>query len=122
MDLNFNIWKPVNRTGQFVSNAPKLITEGKTQVLVQTANSIVYVVADDSNTGFAKDSPSVLKGGTVWYEGRETLGPCKDAEDSDERARKETSIYNILGKHERILKFHDLETSLLDSQNLVPKA
>lgn len=55
--------------------APKLIREGKIQILGQTANSVVYAVASDGETGQAKDSPTVLKGGTVWYEGREALGP-----------------------------------------------
>lgn len=102
--------------------APRLIEEGKIQVLGQTANSVVYAVANDSNTGLARDSSSVLKGGTVWYEGREALGPGKDADESDERARKEAKIYKIMGKHERILKFHGLETSFLDGQDLVSKA
>jgi serine/threonine protein kinase len=102
------------------SMAPKLIREGKIQVLGQTANSVVYAVASDSNTGYAKDSQTVLKGGTIWYEGREALGPGKDAEESDERARKEASIYEILGRHERILEFYGLETGILGES--VPKA
>lgn len=69
---------------------------------------------------YAKDSQTVLKGGTIWYEGREALGPGKDAEESDERARKEASIYEILGRHERILEFHGLETGILGES--VPKA
>ena len=77
--------------------APKLIKDGKIQILGQTLNSVVYAVADDSETGLAKDSPSVLKGGTVRYEGREALGPGKNAKESDERARKEANIYKILG-------------------------
>lgn len=89
--------------------APKLIQEGKIQILAQTANSVVYTVANDSTTGFAKDSLSVLKGGTVWYEGREALGPGKSAEESDENARKEAHIYETLGKHDRILQFLGLE-------------
>ena len=77
--------------------APTLVLEGKIQILGQTANSVIYAVACDSQTGKAKDSPSVLKGGTVWYEGRKVLGLGKDAEESDERARKEARIYGVLG-------------------------
>lgn len=54
--------------------APKLIKEGKIQILGQTLHSVVYAVASDSQTGEAKDSPLVLKGGTVCYENREALG------------------------------------------------
>ncbi|KAL2024954.1 hypothetical protein VTK56DRAFT_3653 [Thermocarpiscus australiensis] len=71
---------------------PRLIEEGKIQILGQTANSVIYAVATDSKTGLAKDSASVLKGGTVWYEGREALGPGKGPAESDERARKEAGI------------------------------
>ncbi|KAK7413896.1 hypothetical protein QQX98_007237 [Neonectria punicea] len=95
---------------------PRLIEEGKIQILGQTANSV------DSNTGFAKDSPSVLKGGTVWYEGRQALGPGKDIAESDERLRKEASIYQIIGQHDCILRYHGLETSVLDSPSSASEA
>lgn len=49
---------------------PRLIEQGKIQILAQTANSVAYAVAPGS--------PSVLKGGTVWYLGLEALGPGKD--------------------------------------------
>jgi serine/threonine protein kinase len=93
---------------------PKLITEGKIQILGQTFNSVVYAVATDSKTGYARDSPSVLKGGSVWYEGREALGPGKDVDETDERARKEAVIYELLGSHERILGYLGLEEAVLN--------
>ncbi|WEW56411.1 hypothetical protein PRK78_001854 [Emydomyces testavorans] len=101
--------------------APRLIQEGKIQILGQTLNSVVYSVSSDSKTGFAADSPSVLKGGTVWYEGREALGPGKSAEESDERARKEASIYDVLGHHDRILGYLGLEVAVI-SEGAAPKA
>lgn len=102
--------------------APELIKEGKIQILGQTANSVVYAVASDSKTGWAKDSPSVLKGGTVWYEGREALGPGKDVEESDERARKEADIYEALGQHNHILGYLGVETTVIDGVGTMPKA
>lgn len=100
---------------------PKLVAEGMIQILGQTANSVVYAVADDSDTGRARDSVSVLKGGTVWYRGREALGPGQSAEESDERARKEAEIYEALGKHDRILNFIALEVADVD-EGMEPKA
>ena len=94
---------------------PSLIVEGKIQILGQTVNSVVYTVATDSKTGRARDSPSVLKGGSVWYEGREALGPGKDAVETDERVRKEAAIYEALGKHERILGYLGVEAAMLGS-------
>ncbi|KAK2747877.1 hypothetical protein FQN55_004754 [Onygenales sp. PD_40] len=91
------------------------------QILGQTANSVVYAVADDSKTGHARDSLSVLKGGTVWYRGREALGPSKSAEESDETARKEAKIYETLGKHDRILGFLALEVANI-GEGTEPKA
>ncbi|KAK1772216.1 hypothetical protein QBC33DRAFT_553670 [Phialemonium atrogriseum] len=102
--------------------APKFIKEGKIQILAQTANSVVYAVASDSKTGWAKDCPSVLKGGTVWYEGREALGPGKDVEESDERARNEAGIYEALGQHNHILGYLGLETTVIDGVGTMPKA
>ncbi|KAH6889925.1 kinase-like domain-containing protein [Thelonectria olida] len=102
--------------------APRLVKEGKIQILGQTANSVVYAVANDSKTGWAKDSLSVLKGGTVWYEGREALGPGKDAQESDERARKEAGIYEALGQHDCILGYFGLEATILGGSGSVPKA
>ncbi|KAK2801671.1 hypothetical protein FQN51_005215 [Onygenales sp. PD_10] len=100
---------------------PKLVEEGMIQILGQTANSVVYAVADDSKTGHARDSLSVLKGGTVWYRGREALGPGKSAEEFDETARKEANIYETLGKHDRILGFLALEVANID-EGTEPKA
>lgn len=102
--------------------APRLIEEGKIQILGQTANSVVYAVAGDSNTGWAKDSPSVLKGGTVWYEGREALGPGKDVEESDERARWEARIYEAIGQHDSIVRYLGLETAVIGGVGTLPKA
>ena len=102
--------------------APRLVKEGKIQILGQTANSVVYAVASDSKTGWAKDSLSVLKGGTVWYEGQEALGPGKDVEESDEKARKEASIYEVLGQHDYILSYLGLEVSTTGSAGMAPKA
>ncbi|PGH10521.1 TKL protein kinase [Helicocarpus griseus UAMH5409] len=100
---------------------PQLIEDGMIQILGQTANSVVYAVEDDSKTGRAKDSLSVLKGGTVWYRGREALGPGKSAEESDEMVRKEAEIYKALGKHDRILSFLALEIANID-EGIEPKA
>ncbi|KAK4042354.1 kinase-like domain-containing protein [Parachaetomium inaequale] len=100
---------------------PKLIVEGKIQILDQTVNSGVYAVATDSKTGWAKDSPSVLKGGSVWYEGREALGPGKDLDETDERARKEAAIYELLGNHERILGYLGLEEAVLNGAGAGPR-
>jgi hypothetical protein len=73
--------------------APRLIEEGKIQILGPTTNSVVHAVANDSKTGRAKDTLLVLKGGTVWYEGREALGPGKVVEESDEgHGRKRASM------------------------------
>lgn len=58
---------------------PPLIADGKIQIIAQTVNSIVYAVDNDSNTELAKDSPFVLKCGTVWYKRRQALGPGKDS-------------------------------------------
>jgi serine/threonine protein kinase len=102
--------------------APRLIKEGKIQILGQTANSVIYAVASDTKTGWAKDSPSALKGGTVWYEGHEALGPGKGIEESDERARKEAAIYEVLGPHPRILTYLGLETALLAGARTTPMA
>ena len=52
-----------------------------------------------------------MKGGTVWYEGHGALSPGKDPEESDERARKEASIYRALGQHDSILSYLGLEVS-----------
>lgn len=82
----------------------------------------MYAVASNSKTGWAKDSLSVLKGGTVWYEGREALGPGKGAEESDERARKEAGIYEALGQHDCILSYLGLEVSITGGAGTVPKA
>ncbi|KMP06412.1 hypothetical protein CIRG_06093 [Coccidioides immitis RMSCC 2394] len=73
----------------------KLIKEGKIQILGHTAQQCC---------------------------GREALGPGKDAEESDKRLPKEASVYKILGKHERILQFHGLETGVLDSPDSVLRA
>ncbi|KAL4936773.1 kinase-like domain-containing protein [Aspergillus oleicola] len=100
---------------------PRLVQEGMIQILGQTANSVVYMVANDSKTGHARGSLSVLKGGTVWYEGREALGPGKSVDESDERARKEAIIYETLGKHDRILDYLGLEVASM-SEGAVPKA
>lgn len=102
--------------------APRLVVEGKIQILGQTLNSVVYAVASDSKTGWAKDSASVLKGGTVWYEQREALGPVKGMEESDERARKEASVYETLGQHDRILNYLGLEVAAMDGASTMPKA
>ncbi|RTE72754.1 hypothetical protein BHE90_012826 [Fusarium euwallaceae] len=102
--------------------APRLIEDGKIQILGQTANSVVYAVEDDSNAGLAKDSPSVLKGGTVWYKGQEALGPGKDIAESDKNIRKEASIYRTLGQHDRILRCLGLETGALDGADSIPRA
>jgi serine/threonine protein kinase len=82
----------------------------------------VYAVASDSKTGWAKDSLSVLKGGTVWYEGWEALGLGKGVEESDERARKEAGIYEVLGQHDRILNYLGLEAAVIGGAGTVPKA
>ncbi|RSL80746.1 hypothetical protein CEP52_017332 [Fusarium oligoseptatum] len=102
--------------------ASKLIRDGKIQILGQTVNSVVYVVGSDSHTGLAKDSPSVLKGGSVWYEGKEALGPGKDIAESDKYIRKEASIYQTLGQHDHILSYISLETGALDGPGSKPKA
>jgi len=99
---------------------PRLITEGKIQVLGETIHSVVYAVAGDSETGLAKDSLSVLKGGSVWYEGRQALGPGKKIGESDERLRKEAAMYKALGKHERILELLGLEESVLVGRDEPP--
>ncbi|PCD32318.1 hypothetical protein FGRA07_09570 [Fusarium graminearum] len=92
---------------------PPLIADGKIQIIAQTVNSIVYAVDNDSNTELAKDSPFVLKCGTVWYKRRQALGPGKDIDESNESIRKEVDIYETLGQHDRILKC--LERSPLGS-------
>ncbi|KAI8710235.1 Protein kinase domain-containing protein [Fusarium sp. LHS14.1] len=102
--------------------APQLIIDGKIQILGQTANSVVYAVGSDDDTMLAKDSLSVLKGGSVWYKGQEALGPGKDIAESDECIRKEASIYQTLGQHDHILSFISLETSALDGPGSIPKA
>lgn len=66
---------------------------------------VVYAVGSDSDTGLAKDSRSVLKGGSVWYEEEEALGPGKDIAESDKYIRKEASIYQTLGQHDHILSY-----------------
>lgn len=101
---------------------PRLVEEGKIQIIGQTANSVVYAVASDSKTGWARDSPSVLKGGTVWYEGREALGPGQGVEESDERARREASIYEALGQHDSIVRYLGLEAAVLGGAGTLPKA
>jgi hypothetical protein len=102
--------------------APRLVEEGKIQILGQTANSVVDAVASDSKTGWAKDSLSVLKGGTVWYEGQEALRLGKGVEESDERARKEAGIYEVLGQHDCILSYLGLEAAVIGSAGTMPKA
>lgn len=102
--------------------APQLIRQGKIQILGQTINSVVYAVAEDSSTGLAKDSPSVLKGGTVWYENREALGPGKGLKESDERARKEATIYEALGHHDCILTYLGLEIAPVSCKGIPPIA
>lgn len=92
-----------------------LLVNGQIQVLGQTLNSVIYAVAPDSPTDFAADSPTVLKGGTVWYQGREALGPNKPFDESDTVLRKEAAMYAALGPHERILRFVALEEAVLPS-------
>ena len=99
----------------------RLIETGKVQILGQTLNNVVYAVANDSSTGLAKDSPTVLKRGTVWCEGRETLGPNKERAVSDKTPRKEASIYQTLGHHDHILRYHGIEISVLDGHSPEPK-
>lgn len=102
--------------------APELIREGKIQILGQTINSVVYAVASDGKIGSAKDNPSVLKGGTVWYENREALGPGKDMEESDKKARKEATIYEALGQHDCILTYLGLEIATVSRTGTAPMA
>ncbi|KAL2753077.1 hypothetical protein ACRALDRAFT_2030144 [Sodiomyces alcalophilus JCM 7366] len=102
--------------------APLLIQIGKIQIVGQTANSVVYAVESDGKTGLAKDAPCVLKGGTVWYEGRQALGPGKDIDETDEVLRKEASIYETLGPHEYILGYLGLETGAVDGPDSASKA
>jgi len=102
--------------------APKLIREGKIQTLAHTINSVLYAVASGSETGQAKENPSVLKGGTVWYEMREALGPGKGVEESDKKARKEAKIYEALGQHDCILKYLGLEIANFSSTEIAPMA
>ncbi|KAH6617979.1 hypothetical protein B0J18DRAFT_492926 [Chaetomium sp. MPI-SDFR-AT-0129] len=91
-----------------------LLVNGQVQVLGQTLNSVIYAVATDNpTTHLAKDSPTVLKGGTVWYEGREALGPNKPADETDTVLRKEAAMYTALGPHPRILRFVALEEAVL---------
>ncbi|OBS20088.1 hypothetical protein FPOA_11809 [Fusarium poae] len=102
--------------------APQLIKDGKIQIIAHTANSVVYTVETDSNTELAKDSPVVLKGGTVWYKGKQALGPGKDIAESDKTIKKEASIYKTLGQHDHILKCFGPEVDVLNDQDSVPKA
>ncbi|EKJ72446.1 hypothetical protein FPSE_07327 [Fusarium pseudograminearum CS3096] len=102
--------------------APLLIADGKIQIVAQTANSVAYAVENDSNTGLAKDSPFVLKGGTVWYKGKQALGPGKDIDESHESIKKEATIYKTLGQHDRILKCFGPEVDVLNGQDSIPKA
>ncbi|KAK4141092.1 uncharacterized protein C8A04DRAFT_31299 [Dichotomopilus funicola] len=91
-----------------------LLVNGQVQVLGQTLNSVIYAVATDNpTTHLAKDSPTVLKGGTVWYEGREALGPNKPADETDTVLRKEAAMYTALGPRPRILRFVALEEAVL---------
>lgn len=71
---------------------PPLIANGKIQSIAQTANSVIYAVDNDSNTKLAKDNPFVLKGGTVWYKGKQALGLGKDIDESDASIKKEATI------------------------------
>ncbi|GJC88063.1 interferon-induced, double-stranded RNA-activated protein kinase [Colletotrichum liriopes] len=96
---------------------PKLVREGKIEILGQTSNSVVYAVADDC-TALAHNSQSVLKGGTVWYQGREALGPGMNAEESNMMLQREARIYDKLGQSDRILKCHGLELLPGSSGNL----
>ena len=100
---------------------PRLIETDKIQILGQTLNNVAYAVANDNSTGLAKDNPTVLKGGTVWYEGREALGPNKEIAVSDKTHRKEASIYQTLGHHDHILRYHGIEISVLDGHGPEPE-
>lgn len=102
--------------------APQLIEDGKIQIIGQTVNSVVYAVEDESRTGLARDSPFVLKGGTVWYKGQQALGPGKDITESDESIKKEASIYKALGQHDHILRCFGPEIDVLHGQDPIPKA
>ncbi|KAK0103002.1 hypothetical protein ONS95_000814 [Cadophora gregata] len=66
--------------------------------------------------------PVGSKGGTVWYENREALGPGKGADESDKRARKEATIYEALGQHDRILPYFGLETFSVGHKGTKPMA
>ncbi|CAF3621748.1 unnamed protein product [Fusarium graminearum] len=101
---------------------PPLIADGKIQIIAQTVNSIVYAVDNDSNTELAKDSPFVLKCGTVWYKRRQALGPGKDIDESNESIRKEADIYETLGQHDRILKCLGPEVDVLNGQDSIQRA
>ncbi|KAK3364984.1 hypothetical protein B0T24DRAFT_638858 [Lasiosphaeria ovina] len=56
--------------------APRLVEEGKIQIQIlgQTADSVVYTVANESKTRYTKDSLSILKGGTVCVNSSRPLG------------------------------------------------
>ena len=46
---------------------PKLTEESNIQILASTFNSMVYAVDTGSDTGFSKDTTTVLKGPELWY-------------------------------------------------------
>lgn len=102
--------------------APLLVEQGCIQILAHTANSVVYAVDTEATPGNAKDTPTVLKGWAVWYKGEEPLGPVRSPEEADEMVRSEAAIYEILGKHDRILDCLGLEIAVLKDAGPDPMA
>lgn len=90
---------------------PKLIEEGKIQVLGDTFNSVVYAVETESATGHAKDTPTVLKGATFWYKGEKPF--VYNLLVTEEKAigmlRRDARMYEFLGPHPRLVVCHGLE-------------
>jgi hypothetical protein len=95
----------------YSSMAPHLIKTSKIQILGETSNSVVYAVDTDSATDLADDSPTVLKGGTVWYKGEKPFGDKIDDKETDRNLRKEADLYKAIGSHARIVRCHGLEAA-----------
>ncbi|KAJ2893916.1 hypothetical protein MKZ38_008120 [Zalerion maritima] len=94
----------------FSSNmSPHLITIGKIQILGEPSNSVVYAVDTDSKTELARDIHTVLKGGTVWYNGLTPLGDKIDNEEIDCNLWKEADLYKAIGSHPCIVSCYGLE-------------
>jgi hypothetical protein len=74
--------------------------QDKIKVLASTGDSFIWTEVGNDRT--------VWKGGAIWYGGQEYARRLLAAED-DRFLRREADIYDMLGRHNRIMRSYGLE-------------